>query len=88
MADHEAHHRQTGHVDQVAVGPHSHVVAEPLAHLVRVGHAPDPREERHVEDRGPLVVGQALELRHPQCDEGLADDVLLRLTEPQIRRER
>ena len=88
VADHEAHHRQTGHVDQVAVGPHRHVVAEPLAHLVGVGHATNPREKRHVEDRGPLVVGQALELGHPHRDERLADDVLLRLTQPQIRRER
>ena len=89
VADHEAHHRQPGHVDQVAVGPHRRVVAEPLAHLVRVGHAADPRQQRHVEDRRPARRRTSRRRSASRMrDDRLADDVLLRLTQPQIGRQR
>ena len=87
MADHETHHGQTGQIDQVAVGPNRSVVTEPLAHFVGVDHTAHPGQERHVEDGRPVLVGQPLEVGHPHGDQGLPDDVLLGLTQSQIRRQ-
>src|SRR2546421_191544 len=47
--------------------------------------AKPPREMETIAD---FAAHRAAELRDPQRDERLADDVLLRLTQPQVRRER
>ena len=88
VAEHEPHHRQPGLVDLVAVGADPPVVAEPVRQLVRVGDAPDPGQQRHVVDRGLLLLGQAGEPRPAGGDDRLAEHVLLGLAEPEVGRER
>ena len=87
VPDEEAQHRHAGPVDLVGGRADLRVVVEPVRHLVRVGDAPDPRQERHVVRRGDVLVGQAGEPRQPCRDHGLAEDMLLRLAEAEVGRQ-
>lgn len=70
------------------VGLQRDVVAEPLGLLVRVGVAPHPGEQPGVVDDRPLGLVQAQWLAHPERDQGLPDDVLHRLPQPEVGAQR
>ena len=88
MAEHHPHHRHADLVDGIAVRTDLAVVAEPVRQLVRVGHAADPGEQRHVERARlrtlvePRVTGDAAR------DDRLAQDVFFGQAEAEVGGER
>jgi hypothetical protein len=88
VAEHEAEQRKSGQVDLVAVRPVGDVVAEPLGDVGRVGHAPDPRQQRHVVQGGALGLVEAQPVREAGGDRPGTQDMLHGLSEPQIGGQR
>ena len=87
-AEQEAHHGQAGEIDLVCGRAKLDLVPELRRQLVGVSRAPDPRQHRRVIDGGALGVVDADPVGQPKGDPALAQDVLLRHTEPEIGRQR
>ena len=87
-AEQEAHHRQAGEIDVVGGRAKRDLVPELRGELMGIGRAPHPRQHRRVVDGGALGVIDAHPLRQREGDPALAQDVLLRHTEPEIDRQR
>jgi hypothetical protein len=80
--------RPPARVGQPRVALEHEVVAEPLGLLVRVDVAADVRQQRGVVEDRPLLVAQLEPFRQPQRDQALPQDVLHRLSEPEVGAER
>jgi hypothetical protein len=65
-------------------GLQAQVVAEPASQLMGVGDAAHPGEQRDVEGHSLLPSGQPGRGSQPPGQHSLAEQVLLRLTKPQI----
>jgi len=73
---------------EVFAGLERDVVAEPLRLLVRVGMTAHVDQQRGVVDRHPVLLAETRQVGQPQRDQALPQDVLHRLTEPQVDAER
>jgi hypothetical protein len=88
VAEHEAQHGQSGEIDLPAVTPERDVVAEPGRQLRGVGDAANPRQRRDVVEAASVVMFEADMIAQTSCDDPRPQDVLQRLAQPEVGRER
>ena len=88
MAQHEAEHGQSGQVDLEAVAPERDVVTEPGRDLRCVRHATHPRQGGHVEQGATVFELDAHVITQTGGDDPRAQDMLHRLTQPQVGGQR
>jgi len=88
VSQHEARLGRADEIGEVRVGPQLDVIAEPRRLLVCIGVAPQPREQRHVVDDCPLVLVELEVLGDAEREHAVAQHMLHRLPETQVRGER
>lgn len=88
MPEEERESGQAAEVHVVAVRPKGYVVTEARGHLRSVGHTPHPGQHRSMEECRLLVLRQPDMSTQPRRDLPCSKQVLQRLPQPQIGRQR